>query len=300
MMRKVVRHGVSTLTISLPTKWVKKHGIKAGDEILIAEKPAALELKVGKNEEKVSDDVDVDSCMRVIKREITCHFRKGYDELTINFDSPQALQVIESMLANEVVGYEIIKQGLSYVVIRDIAGSKDDFNVVIDRVWSLLFSMSEDTYSGIKEKDKVRLKNIDLIDTRVNKFTNFCARLLNKVGIEKPSNIPTYYNFLRSLEQMGDIYKMIASYYSRETSKSNPECLASLKEVNELFKEFHSLYCKLDIERLDKLFTALRNASDSFAKKIEEKKENIVMNHYLFMLCVRLRQVASALLELQI
>ena len=33
MKRKVNRVGANTLTVSLPSKWAMKYGIKAGDEI---------------------------------------------------------------------------------------------------------------------------------------------------------------------------------------------------------------------------------------------------------------------------
>jgi hypothetical protein len=35
--RKVILHGPSTLTVSLPSKWVKNHNIKKGDELNIEE-----------------------------------------------------------------------------------------------------------------------------------------------------------------------------------------------------------------------------------------------------------------------
>ena len=35
MKRKVVKHGTSTLTVSLPSLWAKEYGLKPGDELRI-------------------------------------------------------------------------------------------------------------------------------------------------------------------------------------------------------------------------------------------------------------------------
>ena len=42
--RKVVKHGPSTLTLSLPTSWVQKHGIKKGTELLITPQHGLLSI----------------------------------------------------------------------------------------------------------------------------------------------------------------------------------------------------------------------------------------------------------------
>ena len=37
MKRKIVKHGPISLTVSLPSKWVKKRNLKAGDEVEVEE-----------------------------------------------------------------------------------------------------------------------------------------------------------------------------------------------------------------------------------------------------------------------
>ena len=42
MKRKIVKHGSSTLTVSLPNKWAKIHGIESGDEVAQANLRATI------------------------------------------------------------------------------------------------------------------------------------------------------------------------------------------------------------------------------------------------------------------
>ena len=43
-LRKLIQHGNSSLTISLPSKWIKNKGLKKGDQIQIIEKGETLIL----------------------------------------------------------------------------------------------------------------------------------------------------------------------------------------------------------------------------------------------------------------
>ena len=54
MKRKINRVGQNTLTVSLPTKWVKKIGIKQGDELDIFEEGRNLTIGVGNKRKKIN------------------------------------------------------------------------------------------------------------------------------------------------------------------------------------------------------------------------------------------------------
>ena len=59
MRRKIVQHGPATLTLSLPSGWAKKWGIKKGSELEVEELGKELRIKVDKtpatNEKKEFD-----------------------------------------------------------------------------------------------------------------------------------------------------------------------------------------------------------------------------------------------------
>ena len=59
MKRKLVSQGRATLTISLPSKWLKTFALKAGDEVDIEEKGAELILKTEKGVTIEKTEVDV-------------------------------------------------------------------------------------------------------------------------------------------------------------------------------------------------------------------------------------------------
>jgi len=47
MKRKIVQHGSSSLTITLPIKWVEKFGLKKGGELNVEENGPTLLISTG-------------------------------------------------------------------------------------------------------------------------------------------------------------------------------------------------------------------------------------------------------------
>ncbi len=134
MKRKLVQQGPTTLMVSLPTNWIKKHGYKKGDEIEINEKDA--NLVVGGKQEAVSEasihieskklplDEDKYPDRYVIRTIVINALRKGHDKIRITFDSPDVLYRINSCVG-EVLGYEITEQSSNSCLVEAVAALKD-------------------------------------------------------------------------------------------------------------------------------------------------------------------------------
>ena len=65
MIRKVIKQGHNTLTVTLPSKWVKSRDIKPGDDINIKEKDNGLLITSEKCLE--SNKSDIKSILSVLK-----------------------------------------------------------------------------------------------------------------------------------------------------------------------------------------------------------------------------------------
>ena len=80
MKRKVVKHGQNTLTVSLPSKWCRAHGIKQGDEIEVEEKGPLIQLsplEVKRKTETSLDFSNIDiSETRVLRNLINHTYKK--------------------------------------------------------------------------------------------------------------------------------------------------------------------------------------------------------------------------------
>ena len=89
MQRKLIKHGLSSLTVALPMKWLKDHDLKKGESINIAQEGNNLVLSTEEalKIEKVSIDVtklDRTSLLLYLQS----LYRFGYNEIEIKFKNP--------------------------------------------------------------------------------------------------------------------------------------------------------------------------------------------------------------------
>src|SRR3989344_2833381 len=74
MKRKVALIGPSTLMVSLPSKFVKKFGIKKGDELDVEEKGSSLTINIDKITQGKSKNLDVHE----LNKEVNEYLRSFY------------------------------------------------------------------------------------------------------------------------------------------------------------------------------------------------------------------------------
>ena len=84
MKRRVVKHGASTLTISLPSKWARANKIENGNSLNI--EVAKERLIISSSDERHFDDVETTLTGKeewYVKRILRHLYTSGYDEIKI-------------------------------------------------------------------------------------------------------------------------------------------------------------------------------------------------------------------------
>lgn len=268
MKRKVIKQGHNTLTITLPCKWAKEQGITAGQEINFEERDQELLLSTEKKKPLMKTTLDVtDVCIPVLWRQLISAYRAGYDEITINFSSSNGKEVytgfgyqtlqwlfpqgmlqlspIEAIqaLVNRLVGVEIIDQKENYCVVKEMGETMfKEFDNSLRRIFLLLLSMSEDILSCYRTNKKEMLKAIHIVDTNLDRFHDFCLRVLNKKGYSEYRKTTPMYNLIFLLEMLGDEYKKIAIHLLSMKGKPNNQLLKQLDVIRDQFRSFYSLF----------------------------------------------------------
>ena len=298
--RSIVKHGPSTLTISLPAKWVRENNLKSGSSLDVEEKGSQLIVNTKKQDEFTRLNIDVKKNYKTGIRYINTAHRKGCDELILTYDDPSYIKRIEQCLSEDVLGFEIVKQTKNSCVIRDIPGTKfEEFNVLLERIWVIIISISEDVLTALKNKDKKAFDSISSLDKRVNKFTNFCIRILNKRGHPKYKNIQIYYRFLRGLEELSDNYKYLLSYYSNEEIKVSTEFIEILGEINDCLKMFYKSFYKPQDEDIETILNKTKDFYIRITRLSKSSKETILIS-LLFSINDKLRSLVSSVVEMNI
>ncbi|MBI4451216.1 phosphate uptake regulator PhoU [Candidatus Woesearchaeota archaeon] len=248
MKRKVVRHGSATLTISLPSKWVRKYGIKPGDELSIDEELGKLVLSTDKSVETVREAAIITGEYGLLAGRALCALYKGgCDSIAISLKYPDEIGKLEELMP-QLVGFEIMQQSERSVVIKEVSHPAHDVQLddMIKRTFLLLMSVASDFADNVrKEGGNDVLRNLINRDISVNKFCNLCRRILMKRGMTSINDAPMIYCVVEELENIGDVYKYLAKYILENNVRiKNQEIHEVVRQTNKLLSDFFRLYFK--------------------------------------------------------
>lgn len=316
MKRKLIKQGIGALTITLPKEWISKYGLRAGNEINLEEYEKTLLLKTeGGSSVLRKTIIDIDNLSQtLIWRYLMSAYRLGYDEITIKFSNIEknydiklsSLGVLEKKMrmntieviqdiANRFIGLEIIDQGKNYCVIKYLGEiSEKEFDITLRRIFLLLLSMAEESLSGLNKKTK-NVKYVCNIDVNIDKFTDFCLRVLNKNGYKKLNKTNSIYSIILLLEFIGDEYKKIVLHVCNSKTKFDHKLINIYADINKLLNLFYELFYKFN----EKMAAEIYDLDEELTNKINYLKLNGEVKEILHHL-KKIKRYITNLMQLRI
>ena len=301
MKRKIVRHGSATLSVSLPLKWAKHHNLDKGEEVEVDEQPHALIIKPCADKQPERKQFNIDGLKRVGTAYLTSSYREGFDEIEFFYDDPAIMKWLQEFVSQQIVGFEIVKQSSTYCLVKDMSGvMEESFDVALRRLWLLVLSMAEDCHNAITKKDKEQAKSIEYRDQSVNKFANYCCRLLLKKGHCTYKKTPIYFHTILNLEHLADEYKNLAKFYFEFPQKLDKPLLKSFEDINKNLNQLYRLFYKFDPKQAEQLFKDTKANFPKLNKTIISGKNSSLFASYLFSISKRIRKLISSTIEIKV
>ena len=276
MKRKVVKHGSATLTVSLPSKWAKKYGIRAGDELDIKEDMGKLLITTDKGYETIKEcNLNLDACGPISQSCIGALYKGGADSIRLTFTKQEGMQAVDNSL-RDLLGFEIMHQSNNSCIIKEISTfGQEELSSMLKRTFLLLISISNDSLDSLKQGNKDLLKKIIERDVIVNKFANYCRRIMNKKGVANIKELPMTYYIVEEVENLGDEYKYLCKHILENNIKiDNKEILKIFENLNKLFSNFFRLYFKFNIENARKLVEEKKRLTKQINKFFKTAQAN--------------------------
>ncbi len=191
MRRKVNRVGTSTLTVSLPSKWVQQQGIKQGDELELAIDRSVLSLtKEGFSQGKKSLTVNIDDFEHLtLMRYFDVLYRDGYDTMvfihnkdTIYYskkDSEVDVRQALRTMVSRAVGSEIVSQTPKQTKIECLVSASDqDLERIEKRIYYLFKELLDEILAKAKKGVHGFYDEVYAMHDNILKFTNYLLREL--------------------------------------------------------------------------------------------------------------------------
>ncbi|MBI4016833.1 MAG: phosphate uptake regulator PhoU [Candidatus Aenigmarchaeota archaeon] len=201
--RKLIQHGPSSLTVALPFKWVRKHGLQKGDSVALEEDDRGLRIAMKPTERKSAISIDVSghdwpSVMCVL----TTVYRRGYDEVSVQYGTPEEYQHI-STAARSLLGFAVMETRKNRCLIKSLPTElEQDFPALFRRVFLILLQELEDLTEILSSS--AALKTFYHRDADLNAIVNLALRMINKGYVQDHFEELHLFHALLVLEECGD------------------------------------------------------------------------------------------------
>ncbi|MBU1975191.1 MAG: hypothetical protein KKG59_02175, partial [Nanoarchaeota archaeon] len=225
-----------------------------------------------------------DMSERVYRWSLSSLHKQGYDEIEIIYTDPKTIIWTSDLVKNLFVGFVIINQTENTCVIRRVSQDlTSEFDAGLRRSFLVTSAMGESMIDYMKREEYSKLADLIPLEKTNNQLTNFCERLLNKMGHKNYDKTCFYYTLVWNNEKICDDYKYVCQYIStHDKTKYSKEILLMLEKSLKYYKDFCAVLFNWDIKKLD----ALNTERKVFLKKLEEhfshkNPHELVVTNYL-------------------
>ncbi len=248
IIRRLVKAGQASHTISLPKEWLDRHKLKKGDLVYLYEK-SDKELTItpeSKADEEVPQKeivIPIDNKeLSTIQREITSAYINNYNTIILNGQSiTKQTKDIRKML-HDFVALEVADQTASSIIAKDLLNLKEiSIDKTIRRMDMLVRSMIQDSVAAL---DNAELAQSVLVrDYEVNRAYFLLMRLLKSSLANKQiadyfqlsnEKVLSYYYLTINLENFADCAKHLSEYLAKEKKKDKVKQVLQGVEKNYL------------------------------------------------------------------
>jgi hypothetical protein len=210
MERKLVSQGRNALTVTLPAKWAKSKGLKAGGTIFLTEHNNDLLVSA----RRVSSSAECTIDMRGQERSMVCHrmiakYIEGYDTITILHDRPAVVQE----MAMAFIGMVVEEHTATRSRIRSIvAVPEENFEMILRRAVHMFVQVAhsvEQVTLGTATPEQVKAEEQLLDNTLL-----YCLRYLSKY--ERTADAYRLFLVCATIELAADQLKLIARHIGKQ------------------------------------------------------------------------------------
>ncbi len=282
MKRKLIQMAGKTLVVSLPSDWVKKYGLKKGEEIDLNEEDRKIVLTTKKSILHSSVSIDITNLnFSLIWRYIFAAYIKGADEIKIVYKDKQQKELAQQV-ADTLIGFALVKEQENFLLFKDVSGESTEFDTILRRIFFMLSTLSQEGIEAIEKRDNSTLIGLKKKDFKINYLVNFCLRYLNKKGYSDYKKAYMLYSTIRNLEFLGDEYSEFFEKVGKERLTLGKEFIRILEDINKMFEDYHKVFYKFETENTIRIVD-YRDALQAKLEKynLKASKDELKVTGYL-------------------
>jgi len=294
MKRKVNRVGQSTLTVSLPSKWARKCGVKAGDEIDVAEEANCLTIRKGLASQKKETTIEVKQKERFLRILFVAPYINGYDIIHVEYEDPAMYPLIQQAVSQLLIGFEIVEHGRNKCTLKNIAvGIDAEFDSNQRRYFLQIKQVIHGLIEAIEKKEMQDIEHILIIDQTIDKLCLFMRRILNTKGYKDESKGKYLYYLDNLLETISDSCRNICLRIKATGKFPSKNFLDLLKSTTKSFDLYYDLFYNPNRTKLFDLYVM----NNKMRERMIGALENLDDDNYIYYNLMNIIEIEHNLIE---
>jgi phosphate uptake regulator len=276
MIRRLVRHGPSTLIVSLPADWVRRKGLKEKDEVEVTEDENQLLVSLKGNKKKDETIVDITDLDRTsVLVTLTAIYRAGFSKATLIFrkqnttylrtsEPIQFSKIIHGHMQN-FIGFEISKESQDRIEITQVSHiDKEEIGTMINRTLILLKDFTSSFCLALEKHDQEEMSKIPDKRATVTKMLNYLLRAVKRGDYSEKDSSQCLSHTLANIDRLVIMIKCLA----RDEFPSMKPMSKKTHHLIHLFEECITNYIKLFRKYDDALLVRLTNDRENFRRDV--------------------------------
>ena len=296
--RKLYLTGGSTYVVSLPKKWVKKHGLSKGDSVVVAEQEGSIVIEPGQIERgprEITINVSTVPSIDTLERLIIAYYLVGFDTIKIKLDVEETLDYKKGIrkILNFLIGVEIVEDIGNSMTMEILLDHKRMPTIdVLKRMHIINKSMLTDMIRAFDDgnldlaRDVItREREIDRLYFLVVRQLKSAARyqeVSDKLGITHQRDSLGFRIVIKSFERIADhLERILQNYIKLSEIEKKPD----MKEFQELATRVLGVYngavsamFNQDQKLLDKVFVEdkeIEGEHTRLSNQLFERKKDV-------------------------
>jgi phosphate uptake regulator len=206
MERKLVRQGRDALTVTLPAKWLKQKGLKAGDVVFVEQHDNFLKLNTSSKVKFSEATIDARKMVgTMFIHELIGRYIEGYDKIEILHEDPSNVQKFSKLFLGMVIEEHTPKRTILKSIISE---PENNIDILISRILNMFMQMAR-IVEDITLK-KANAGDLTMQEELLDYTIYYCMRYLNKYSTDDKAY--RYFLLCYVIEEAGDILKNISKY----------------------------------------------------------------------------------------
>ncbi|MEK6822841.1 MAG: AbrB/MazE/SpoVT family DNA-binding domain-containing protein [Nanoarchaeota archaeon] len=236
MKRKINAVGTGTLTVSLPSKWAQRLGIKKGDEVDVEEQGDALIIGGRATTQKKTADLSVTGGnWFYIRSLLNSMYRGGVDEVNVTVSSPELMMEVQKAVSGGLA-YEFFQLDERTALVKNIVAAFDlDIPKMMQKMVHITNTLHQLTVTSMKSGVFDQYDYVQTLRHSLLGYRNIICRILLTNRLFDNKNF-SYYNIVFPIANIGGQYRRM---YERNKDHPKRHSPAEITFADDMLQYFN-------------------------------------------------------------